>query len=143
MTSTGYWSRHCFMTAYLATTPWQSTPSLFLRYHAPCAPRPTPCARASAQPPALLLYAHQGPPLPWMPWHWQPSSLASPSVLTGVLQPLPERTLAPVPSSPPRLETRACTLVCYDPFIPPQGLSLPIRSVHFFQDTSDGHRSNR
>jgi hypothetical protein len=58
------------------------------------------------------------------------------SVRAGVLQPPPERALAPVPPSPPRPETRACSLVCYDPFMPPRWLSLPIRSVRFFQDTS-------
>src|SRR5512144_3101239 len=141
MTSTGYSSRHCFMNAYLAATPSQRTPSLFLRYHAPGAPRPTPCVCASVQPPAPLPCVYRGPPPPLMPWPWPPSSPAFPWVPTGVLQPLPERALAPVPSSPPRPETRAYSLVYYDPFLPPQWLSLPIRSVYFFQGTSGWCRS--
>src|SRR5512134_3689637 len=136
MTATGYSSRHCFMNAYRAVIPWQSTPSLFLSYHAPGAPRPTPCAVASAPLPARPRCTLRESPLPLSPWHGPPSSPASPSALTGVLPPPPERALGLVPPSPPQPETRACSLACYDPFISPRWLSLPIRSVRFFQDTS-------
>src|SRR5512143_2028842 len=127
MTATGYSSRHCFMNAYRATIPWHSMPPLFLRYGAPGVPRPTPCVVASAPLPARPRCALRVSLLPLSPWHGPPSWPASPSALTDVLPPPPEKALGSVPSLLPQPETRAYSLVYYDPFLPPRWLSLPIR----------------
>src|SRR5919106_4602733 len=130
MTPTGKSNRHCFMNAYLAAIPWQSTPSLFLRCRAPGEPRPTPCAIASAQPPILPPCAHPVQPASSTPWHWPPSLLRSPSALTGVSPPPPERALAPGPPSPPRPGIRACSLV-FVPFLPPHWVNLTNQECPF------------
>src|SRR5919106_4189015 len=130
MTPTGKSNRHCFMNAYLAAIPWQSTPSLFLRCRAPGEPRPTPCAIASAQPPILPPCAHPVQPASSTPGHWPPSLLRSPSALTGVSPPPPERALAPGPPSPPRPGIRACRLV-FVPFLPPHWVNLTNQECPF------------
>src|SRR5919106_1190138 len=130
MTPTGKSNRHCFMNAYLAAIPWQSTPSLFLRCRAPGEPRPTPCAIASAQPPILPPCAHPVQPASSTPGHWPPSLLRSPSALTGVSPPPPERALAPGPPSPPRPGIRACSLV-FVPFLPPHWVNLTNQECPF------------
>src|ERR671918_1366237 len=140
MTPTGKSNRHCFMNAYLAAIPWQSTPSLFLRCRAPGEPRPTPCAIASAQPPILPPCAHPVQPASSTPGHWPPSLLRSPSALTGVSPPPPERALAPGPPSPPRPGIRACSLV-FVPFLPPHWVNLTNQECPFLSGyLSSNHR---
>src|SRR6266567_71831 len=73
MTLTGKWSCHCFMNAYRAVTPWQSTRSLFLRYRAPYASRPTPYATEHSLSPGSPLNALQELMGTWMSW-WRPSN---------------------------------------------------------------------
>src|SRR5512144_1568682 len=117
------------MNAYLAATPSQRTPSLFLRYRVPSVLRPAPCAVVSLRLPIPVPSAHQVPLSPRPSWRWKPSSSASLSGSTTASPPLPGRAPDSIPPSPPQPETQGYRLVCVDPVMPPRGLRLPIGSV--------------
>lgn len=124
---TGNSNRPCFLNAYLAAIPWQSTPSPFLSDRAPGEPRPNPCAMASAQLPSAPVRAlrcrRRLPPL-----SASYPVLRSPSARTAVSPPPRERPCARIPFTASARNSGGYACVRS---IPPHGVSLTHQECPF------------